>query len=550
MENEIAAAIGILLLYLTARFVVFEIMTVVLRRVPAARAWFQAANARGWLLRETRSRALFTAAIRKVALGLEWLTGKGFIRGATFAFVAGVAIFLSTLPLSQVNGAAAEQYAALRAQGQDSNAAEKYAATLCAQDNIIREIERERGEGRLFKLPPGYSLYPVDDPQATLQGLMDYNDRGWLFLQEFHYGRALTDRISDIPLADRQNPVIAQRIAQDSRNGKLTAKLANLSPLEPAHRAYVDDVAEFCWGQATPAKTAFKPVRPLADYQRMVEVARSQYLAFLDDEGVRRAYVFFQQKLVTGQVAAVFFSAMGGGFLLLLSVKLAIVICRALPSRAWVVVNIVLANVMGVAAATLVVLLLSGWTSVSQAVSPMALYFTVKNPPGTQLEAEYRAHADHVLAKAVQAKTIVCGEVGDTASLDVACDVVTDYFKPWNPATKHFDYGAMIPRKTNGTPNLPDKEVEAMRRSTLSLMTAYAAIGPREKTARETEKVVFWGGVGASPIYYVVVAPLLGVGVLAMLLLPWLELRTTVVKRVRRIVNGGAAPVAAGKDGG
>lgn len=523
------ALIASWILYWIVRFILFELLTVTLRRIPPARSWLRRQTEAGRFDRNVRSSALFSKAFRLLAEGAEWVVGRGWLRGPTFVFVAAILIFLSVLPMEQVR-AARNQYDTALAALRTVDVAETAMAT-CALETAFAEASHRTGLS--LSPPPSFQPYPFDANASETWKAVSGERLGFMALALLD-GRRLTDDPAAIdPALRRYFPRVGRAIDARTVDGRLTKDAFKFLPPDPLSQAASEDIRALCDRDPDTRSRTLKPVRDPAAYADIVERVRAKALATLESAVVRETFNTFQVKVAASRFGIAFFLALAPAAVLWISLKLMIFACRVPRRSIWLIANYVL--VLGISSVSMFCIsgTLLGARDIVNGVAPFASGYllAVATDPASETESQRQANA--FIGEAVALSDATCAEIGPASPFSGWCETLNLMAVPWNPASRTFAFERLIPQKGKYDPTY----AHLMGKLTNAPMTFAIAYMGVDKETQDRFSISFWQGVTMGSFLLLVLAPWLLLCGLATLLAPLLELRWTVVKRVDRIVR-------------
>ncbi|ESQ73542.1 hypothetical protein [Asticcacaulis sp. AC402] len=526
--------LGLAILYIVVRFIVLEIATITLRRIRPLQAWFRSLNAAGRLQKEKRSPEVYGDLIRRSGKAAETLIGRGFYRFLTFALLATALIFLATLPIRSLQTAKPE-YDAYRTRLATLKTEANGPPGLCLLENSMAQVERKLGRS-LFKVPPNFSPYPFDERHNAQSEAFLFGEPAALYTLEMMAGNKLTEDVKDIPAGLLTNASLGATIRAGIKDGKLTYPLAKFVDRAPENYAFRNEAVAWCGGALEREPELFKPVRPLHEYSAIYSRTLDDLIGFLDDREVQDAYYFHKERQALSQFGFSLFQAFISALLLWGSAKFAIAMTRLPIRRFWTLVSGAGLTASLVSFSFFIVTLSSLGTSAVGSLGPYVLWNLSANVSNSTTEATYRRHATNVIDKAARIKIRLCQQIGDKSPLTNLCDGFQAYLAPWNPVDGSFDLSVMIPQKTYLSDKAQNNKLTRMiDGSMLSMASTYNTFSESQK-ANDIDLGV-WRGANVTTTALIIISPLILLALLALVLIPVIELRWTVVKRVDRIVK-------------
>jgi hypothetical protein len=517
------------ILYWIVRFILFELLTGILRRVPRARSWLRHQTAAGRFDRNVRSSALFSNAFRLLAEGAEWVVGRGWLRAPTFVFVATILIFLSVLPMDQVR-AARNQYDTALAALRTVDVAQTAMAT-CALETAFAEASRRTGLS--LSPPPSFQPYPFDGNDSETWRALG-GERLSFMAFALMDGRRLTDDPAEIDPALRQYfPWVGRDIDAKTVDGRLTQDTFKFLPPDPLSQAASEDIRALCDQDPDTRSRTLTPVRDPAAYAGIVERVRAKALATLESATVRETFNTFQVKVAASRFGIAFFLALAPAVVLWISLKLMIFVCRVPRRSIWLIANYALVLGTSSVGAFVISGTLLGSREVVNAVVPFASGYLLAVAADPASETESQRQANAFIGEAVALSDATCAEIGSASPFSGWCETLELMAEPWDAASRTFAFERLIPQEEMNDPAY----TYLMGKVTSAPMTfAFAYMGV-DKENQDRFSISFWQGVTMGSFMLLVLAPWLLLCGLATLLAPLLELRWTVVKRIDRIVR-------------
>jgi hypothetical protein len=525
-ENVVPVVIVLWLLYVILRFISFEILTVVLRRVAPARNWLRKQNAKGRLLRDSRSSPLFAVGMRWVGDAQEWIVGRGWRRAPTFVLIAAITIFLANLPVDR-GAEARAQYEAAYASVRDFEIERETEMYACLVENGLAVVKARTG----VVMTAPVKFYPVGSLTSALMAETN-GVRAMFLLKALFHGRVLTDQAGEAP----QTPLERRYWSAVTRDGRFIGEGYRFLPQSPESEAAATDLRALCDFDPATRGVEFRPVRDPADYAGMLARARLRILAFLGDAEVRGAYNTFQVNIFVIQLAQSFFVALGAAFVLWISARLAIAICRSPAKRAWLIVNYCLVASLSVAAHFTASVLLGMTRNATEIIASAGLFFALIAAPTPSAEADYRQHVNAVVGRALDLVEPTCAELAPQSPLFGWCQLMEVMAEPWNRETRSFDFSGLFSASGFADNQRERWALSGLNRLAMTVHVTMVAVGARDYRQNDDE-IALWKGMRFGSLALIMALPFIMVVTFATLLALLLDLRWTVVKRVGRIVR-------------
>lgn len=527
-ETFVPALLVLWFLYWILRFVLFELLTVVFRRVPPVKAWFKQQTENGRFDRSLRSSELFQRAVRMLGRGMQWVVGRGWLRAPTFVFIAAILIFLVTLPMDQAQHARAE-YDANLASVRSANPVET-AMGFCLLENAMAEASRRTG---LSTAPPaGRKLYPIDANTAAVMD--DLRGERLIFMaRALMDGRALTDDPADVDPIIRSFPALDRALQAQIVDGRLTKEGFRFVPPDAASQEARKDIAAICDDDPGTRSRRLTPVRDPKTYLQMVERFRTRSVAFLNDPVVRKTFDDYQIQVAASRFGIAFFFAVATAVVLWISLKLMVAACGVPRRSIWLILNYGLVLLLSGAGIVGVSLALLGARSVVNTMAPLASGYLLSSAADPAREAAYQGQINALVGKGITLMDETCAEIGERSPASGWCETAELLKEPWDPVSQRFAFERVIAPDEAGD-SLTTHFLDRLARSPMTFVIAYQGV---DQETQDRFDVSIWQGVRMGSFVILVLAPWLLLLALATILAPLLELRWTAVKRVDRIVR-------------
>jgi hypothetical protein len=502
-SGQLKLLVALALAWVLARF--FLVATAIsLRTGQGARAeWVRRLEARGYFNTSFTSGEMFAMSMHKCAAALARLKGAGATGSLIFALASGIILFLWSLPLNELYQARAS-YDQARREIASAQMARTAPLNACAVEHALREIERQTGSP-ILRVPDGLRVYPFDE--ASRQRLEAVYPRYSveLYLREFLQGNKLTENPRDLIHGIRAVPGYAEAIDRLTSDGRLVPALADYVIRSPENEALMNDIRAFCRGEPSPPNRTFVPIRPRAEYQQATDRLRFSIIAMMDDPLIRDSYNLYHERSAQMQLLLSLLYSLGAGLLVLLSLKIAIGLCRWTRTRAGVVSNVlrVAFAVPAIIAATLIFIAFNGAFTTA---APIAVSFFATRAPAASIEQDYRRRMNHYADSVGRITLQTCADIGPNSPLSPGCRLVDAFLEPWDPERGTFDFQAAIPRQSSGGEPLPDTVMTMLQGG---LLTMLVAVGTLQQEPGVSGGHAFWGGLHSSPAFLFLLMPLL-----------------------------------------
>lgn len=501
--------------WVLARF--FLVATAIsLRRGQGPRAeWVRRLEARGYFDTSFTSGEIFAKSMHKCAAALARLKGAGAAGSLVFALACGIILFLWSLPLNELHQARAS-YDQARREIASAQMARTAPLNACVVEHALREIERQTGSP-ILRVPDGLRVYPFDE--ASQQRLKAVYPRHSveLYLREFLQGNKLTEDPRDLIRGIRAVPGYAEAIDRLTSDGRLVPALADYVIRSPANEALMNDIRAFCRGEPSGPNRSFVPIRPRTEYQRATYRLRLSIIAMMDDSLIRDSYNLYHERSAQMQLFLSLLYSLGAGLLVLLSLKIAIGLCRWTRTQAGLMSNF-LRVALAAPAIIVVMVIFIAFNGAFTTAAPIAVGFFATRAPAASMEQDYRRRMNHYVDSVGRIARQTCADIGPNSPLSPGCRLADAFLEPWDPERRTFDFEAAIPRQGPSGEPLPGAFMTMLQGGMLTMLVAG---GTLQQEPGVSGGHAFWGGLHSSPAFLFLLMPLvivLAAGVVSLLL--------------------------------